>query len=195
MHKIGVLLFLCAFGAANQSKLPPPGFEGREYQSAETRQVSPTVLATWIKRVGPDNERVDVIVLWRGEPGWHLKGNRRGSWSSATRDTHDTSISYGGLNLEMSYNRKRQVITIGRREVDLKPNLNVVLVDPVGTDPARFKIETLAVEPTLPRYGPQLERVLGSSSRIVEFLQCHLSVPDARGRQMLERVCSEITPK
>jgi len=195
MHKTGVLLLLCAFGAANQSKLPPPGFEGREYQATETRYVSPTVLATWIKRVGPERELIDVIVLWRGEPGWHLKGSRRGSSSSATPDVHHTSISYGGLDLDMSFNRKRQLVTIGRREVALKPNLNVVLVDRVGTEPIKFKIETLAVEPSLPRHGPRLERVLGSSPRIVEFLQCHLSLPEPRGKQMIERVCSEITRK
>lgn len=194
MYKTGLLLLLCALEPSQRS-VPPPGFEGRDYQSAETRQVSPTVLATWIKRVAPDSERTDVIVLWRGEPGWHLTGSRRGVSSSAARDTHYTSISYGGLELEMSYNRKRQVVTIGGRKVDLKPNLNVVLVDRVGADPAKFKIETLAVDESLPRHGPQLERVLGGSSRIVEFLQCHLSLPDSRGKQMIERVCAQITGK
>jgi len=95
----------------------------------------------------------------------------------------------------MTYNRQRQVVTIGRRGVDLKPNLNVVLVDRVGSDPAKFKIETLTVAETLPRHGPQLERVLGGSSRIVEFLQCHLSLPDSRGKQMIERVCAQIAEK
>jgi len=99
MHKTGLLLLLCALGASQRS-VPPPGFEGREYHSAETRPVSPTVLATWIKRVAPDSERTDVIVLWRGGPGWHLTGSRRGFSSSATRDTHYTSISYGGLDLK-----------------------------------------------------------------------------------------------
>ena len=195
MKLVSIMMLLATFGPfAGQSPKPPPGFKSSPdgFQGTQTRIVSPTVVATWIKRVYPDRETLDLLVLWRGTPGWFLKGERRGSSGGATQTVVTEQVNYGGLGLQVEFDKQKLTAVVQRRVIDLKPNLNVLLVDRVDSSNVDLTIEPLSIEARVPSRDPQLELLLQRSSRIVEFLQCDVKLPVARDQRAAERVCQNI---
>ena len=124
-----------------QAPRRPPSVVG----PSGSRVVSPAVVATSItkQRQNGDGE-LELLVLWRGSPGWFLESGKDGRSGSVTwggrasgrpgdsRETVDHQVFLGGLALHLQFNMQEQTARVQDIEVSLQ-NANVILVDRVDS--------------------------------------------------------------
>ena len=157
-----------------------------------TGPVSPSVLATTMAAVDAAGRgTLELLVLWRGSPGWFMKGGGGSSSGGSTGPTlggapgpmiRSSWISQGGVNLSVRFDPAAQKAWIQNNEIDLR-DANVILVDgvdsPTGPHVMRaLRIDTdyeTRVEP-LPMAVPA-QTFIRRSPELVEFLQCDVTVP------------------
>ncbi len=173
-------------------RVPPPGANAT---SSGTRVMSPVALVTWIATYGNDGAQVlDLIVLWRGTPGWFARGSGSGTSSGGNAASFHSTIRYGGVDLQLEFEPKARAVQIQAMRVELTGD-NVVLVDRVDTPGGLTVAGTLRVDPSLPIADngyPRIEQVLRRSEEIVSFLQCDARMPDAPTRAILDIVCAKV---
>jgi hypothetical protein len=187
---------LCVLLAAAQAQGPPPGIpdwaRGRPYSGGASQIVSPTVVATLMTRVQNDVHTLELLVLWRGKPGWFLEGNGHRGSGGGSGDVVSAEIEYSGRSLYAAFNRRSRIATIQDRKIDLNPDLNVVLVDKVEGSDAALIFSMARVDPALPAEQPQLPALLKRSDQLREFLQCHLTVSRASAQRTIDRLCAQV---
>jgi hypothetical protein len=163
--------------------------------SSATRVISPVALVTWVAHYGADGtQTLDLLVLWRGAPGWFAKGAGSGTSSGGNSESFHSTIRYGGLELQLELQPQTRFATIQGKPIELQDD-NVVLVDEVGSPGGPFVARTLRVDPELPRTDngyPMIETVLRRSPAIVEFLRCDTRVPDGRAQAVVDRICDQV---
>ena len=173
-------------------RVPPPGVNAT---SSGTRVISPVALVTWVSTYGNDgNQVLDLIVLWRGSPGWFSRGSGSGTSSGGSTASFHSTIRYGGLELQLEFESKTQVAQIQGNAIRLR-NDNVILVDDVDVAGGPRVVGTLRVDPELPRADngyPRIEPVLRRSPEVVTFLQCDTRLPDERVRAVIETICRQV---
>ena len=169
-----------------------------------TGPVSPSVLATTMAAVDAAGRgTLELLVLWRGSPGWFMKGG--GGSSSGGGSTGPTLggapgpmirsswISQGGVNLSVRFDPAAQKAWIQDNEIDLR-DANVILVDDVDSPTGPHVVRALRIDAdyetkveTLPGGPPGRGRTrpmavpaqtfIRRSPELVEFLQCDATVP------------------
>jgi hypothetical protein len=152
-------------------------------------------LVTWVARYGADGgQALDLLVLWRGTPGWFAKGAGSGTSAGGNSESFHSTIRYGGLELEVELQPQTRVATIQGKRIELRDD-NVVLVDDVDSPGGPSVVRTLRVDPELPRTDngyPMIEAVLRRSQAIVEFLGCETRLPDGRAQPIVDRICDQV---
>jgi hypothetical protein len=152
-------------------------------------------LVTWVARYGADGaQTLDLLVLWRGAPGWFAKAGGSGTSSGGNSESFHSTIRYGGLELQLELQPQTRFATIQGKRIELRED-NVVLVDEVDGPSGPSVVRTLHVDPGLPRTDngyPMIEAVLRRSPAIVEFLRCDTRVPDERARAVVDRICDRV---
>src|SRR5262245_59733843 len=113
----------CWAGAGAGQQRPAP-------LSAQTQPLSPAVLATMLSR----GQELELVVLWRGSPGWFLQGSRRGASGGESGGIFSGTLNYGGRELRLSFERDRRTASIQGKSVTLPENANVILVDNVDRE-------------------------------------------------------------
>jgi len=175
--------------AAVASQSSRPRESARVAGSRPTQIMSPVVMASWITEQSSDGvERLQLLVLWRGTPGWFLPDGPSGVSSGGSGGRYQTTITEGDLKLTLDYDSSRRIAMVQGKTIDLARN-NVVFVDKVDSPTGPQVVGTMAVERTMPGSAGQIGLVLRTSSEIMAFLQCEATTTDARKRPMLERLC------
>jgi hypothetical protein len=173
-------------------RVPPPGANAT---SSGTRVISPVALVTWVSTYGNDGIQVlDLIVLWRGSPGWFSRGSGSGTSSGGSTASFHSSIRYGGLDLQLEFEPNTRVAQIQGNAIQLRDD-NVILVDNVDVAGGPTVVGTLRVDPEPPLADngyPRIEPVLRRSPEIVTFLQCDARLPDQRVQAVIETVCRQV---
>jgi hypothetical protein len=183
-----------------------------------TAPVSPSVMATDMCVVDAAGRgTLELLVLWRGSPGWVLKGDGGGSGGGAGRSmgggqspvVRSAWVSQGGVSLSVRFDPAARKVWIQDKELVLD-DANVVLVDGVDSPAGPYVVRTLRIDPeyqtTLesppggrmgrgPRTGPQAvpaQTFIRRSPELVEFLQCDVSVPGLKPyeQQVFDMWCS-----
>jgi len=176
-------------------RMPPPGATAT---SSGTRVISPVALVTWVATYGNDGvHALDLIVLWRGSPGWFSRGSGSGTSSGGSMASFHSTIRYGGLELQLEFESKTRIAQIQGKPVQLHDN-NVILVDDVDVTGGPSVVGTLRVDPSLPIADngyPRIEAVLRRSEEIVSFLRCDARMPDARAQALIDSVCAQVLGK
>lgn len=191
-------LFLGGLLMAAPAQLPPgrrvPS-PGANATSSGTRVISPVALVTWVSTYGNDGIQVlDLIVLWRGSPGWFSRGSGSGTSSRGSTASFHSSIRYGGLDLQLEFEPNTRVAQIQGNAIQLRDD-NVILVDNVDVAGGPTVVGTLRVDPEPPLADngyPRIEPVLRRSPEIVTFLQCDARLPDERVQAVIETVCRQV---
>jgi len=182
-------------GAAQRPPARPPRAGGT---SSATRVISPVALVSWVARYGADGgQTLDLLVLWRGAPGWFATGSGSGTSSGGNSDSYHSTIRYGGLELQLEFQTQTRTATIQGKRIELRDD-NVVLVDEVDSPGGPSVVRTLRVDPELPRTDngyPMIEAVLRRSPAIVEFLRCETRLPEQRAQPILDRICDQVLGK
>ena len=173
-------------------RLPPPGANAT---SSGTRVISPVALVTWVAHYGNDGAQVlDLIVLWRGSPGWFARGSGSGTSSGGSTSSFHSTIRYGGLDLQLEFEAQTRAVRIDGMRVELAGD-NVILVDDVDMPGGLTVASTLRVDPSLPLADngyPRIEAVLRQSGEIVSFLRCDARMPDGRAQAVINSVCAQV---
>src|SRR5687768_7809359 len=90
-------------------RLPPPGVTAT--QSA-TQPISPVAVMTWVTRHGSDGvHTLDLIVVWRGNPGWFMRGSQQSSGGGTAGAVRQT-LRYGDLQLELAFHSTKRTAEI-----------------------------------------------------------------------------------
>jgi hypothetical protein len=156
--------------------------------TAQTQPISPSVLATIVTR----NPVLELVVLWRGEPGWFLAGSGRGAKYSGGNGSFTADLDYGGLQLGLSYDASRRTARVLAKAVSLPEHANVILVDSVDRGAAQTIAGTASVDSHL-EGNSTFASVLGSSPEIVSFLRCDAETPNGdANRKIRSFMCDDL---
>jgi hypothetical protein len=157
---------------------------------AQTRPVSPSVLATLLTR----ERNIELIVLWRGGPGWFGRGDHAGSsGGSGAHGALTTRLDYGGIKLALVYNDRTRTATVQGRTVPLADNANVILVDGVDAAGGPTSIERAVLNTWLDSPNPTLASVFSRSPEVVAFLRCDVGTQSEIATRMVNQlVCDEL---
>lgn len=150
--------------------------------------ISPTVFASWItQRVGNDPEQLQLLVLWRGAPGWYFVPGGRIGGSSTASGTHST-IEYGNVRLTLDYGAG-DAVTINGREVHLGTD-NVIYVDEVDAPTGGRVLRTSRIPSPMPGSAAQIGLAIRDVPDLVAYLQCDARASDPQRQMMIEKLAA-----
>jgi hypothetical protein len=160
------------------------------------RPVSPTVVASWLTR----GDKLTLLVLWRGTPGWFFRGNGNGSGGGGNLRQEFHQIRYGETTLRIEYDFDKETATIARRELSLR-EINVVMVDFVDSVNGPTVVDTRYVDPAVTDTFNASLVVVGREPDLYPYLQCNLSLPGRPGpigqmeQSLISMVCDQLRPR
>jgi len=165
--------------------------------SSSSRVVSPTVVATYRAHENGDGTTIlDLVVLWRGSPGWFMRVNGSSSGSGLYGGFGQTYsyqwAAYGGITLMVEYDSARSTAKIRDREISLT-NANVALIDGVDSDKPTF-LGTQWIDPSLSGTGDPVPTIMKRSPELFDFLRCDLTRPDQAQQMILALICDQMRP-
>jgi len=197
------LSFVLVILLASAGRAESPQAESVEGSSG-SRLVSPSVVATWIvRKEAHGTSQLELLVLWRGTPGWFMRaGSEESSNSDSIQSTEDDrgggtvveQLSYGGLRLELEFDRGKRTARVQNHDVGLE-SANVILVDEVDAVDGPQIAGSLHVDPSFASEPAEVEAIVRRSPEIYEFLRCDASVPDANTQEVIETLCARMKPK
>ena len=160
------------------------------------RVLSPAVVATWTFHQDETGAaQLDLLVLWRGSPGWFTRGGGGGGGGgSGSRGRDDRvvltmQIRYGDVDLELVFDPVARMAQLDERQIPLG-DANVILIDAVDTLPQ--VVGTTRVESTIPESGRRIEMVLRRSNELLEYLRCDVRLSDPNAQEQMEFLCAQI---
>jgi len=152
--------------------------------------LSPVAAATYFLRPGDKRPELQLLVIWRGAPGWFAEGPRSMRFRVDGRVGTTTVVRFGAVELTVAHDPAKKTATIQGRTVELLDN-NVVLVDEVDRPGGGIVVEKLRVDPSVSD-APGIVSVLRRSSRIVSFLRCDVPMAQKEAQAMVNEVCSHL---
>ena len=193
-----IFVALCAVGmqmsaAAQGPPLrQPPTSSGNRTQGG-TQTVSPTVVATHVAGFTSEGARVlELLVLWRGSPAWFTRASGSGTSGGGDGRRYNSTLRYGGLELQLEFDRQSRLAMIQGNRVDLG-NDNVVFVDGVDAVTGLRVVRTLRIDPTMNQdQFPRIDEVMRRSPEILSFLQCDTRLSDPLQQKLADIVCANV---
>lgn len=198
------------FAAALMVAQPFPGGGS----NGGTAPVSPSVMAAEMGVVDMAGRgTLQLLILWRGSPGWFRQGGGSGSGGSMGPGPsliRSEWISQGGLNLTVRFDPAARKVWIQDREIALN-DANVVLVDGVDSPAGPQVVRTLRIGPEYETTmvpapyggpmgpGPQMRAqpvpvhtFIRRSPELIAFLQCDATVTGLQPyeQQVFDMWCS-----
>ena len=202
LRKVQHSLLLGVLASVSLHGQVPP--QPLSWTSAGSRIVSPAVVATCITRHGrTGNGELELVVLWRGSPGWFLKGGQDNGGGSSTwggtsargprgsQGIVEHQAVHGGLELNLHFNRRTRTVQVQGREVVMQ-DANVILVDQVDAGEDLAVVGTRWIDPQVSGPPVRVEQALGRSSELVAFLRCDASLSNPLVQGMVQRICREL---
>jgi hypothetical protein len=185
-RKIGIttgiataLLQSAVFLDARQSTLPGAN---RGHWGSTTSVISPVVVASWFTDRTDGFEELELLVLWRGSPGWFQRPGGAGGTSDGLNGPFYDWLKYGDVTLSVEYDPQHHTARIQDTPLSVANN-NVVFVDDVDAPSGARVAGMTAVPRLMPGSAGQIGLVLRNSPTIMSFLRCDTptSSPRLRG--------------
>ena len=177
---LSVVAGLLAVAIGLQSALP------RSWGGGNT-MVSPTVWASWLtERAGNGPEQLQLLILWRGAPGWYLApgGVRSGRSEDSSGVARHLSIQFGDIHLTLDQ-RAGNAVTVNGREVPVGTD-NVVYVDNVDALAGARVVRTSRIPSKMPGSAGQIGLAIRDAPDILAYLQCEARATDPQRQRMIE---------
>jgi hypothetical protein len=177
-----------------------PQPEGVETSSG-SHPVSPAVVATWIVRREPRaSAELDLLVLWRGEPGWFMAegaGESRGVTMTAegedSRGIVVEHLTYGDVRLNFEFDQRKRTARVQDQEITLG-SANVILVDEVDGETGPRIAGSLEVDPRFPDAPDDIAVIIRRNPELYAYLRCDAKLPDATVQTMIDTLCARMNP-
>ena len=162
----------------------------RDQASCQYNIVSSTVVAAYCSHREGNNELVDLLIAWRGQPGWFGDGATGGSgkrrFGAGTNGRVSQSAVYNDVTIAFDADFDAGTVAIGDVTVTLR-GVNAILIDQVERADPRPMSTRLWIEPDLP-LGVNVNLVMAQRSReLREFIRCEVPMPAASPRRMVPR--------
>jgi len=211
------MLFVSLLAGCGGEKRPAaptaPASEQQQWSlgatSMATWAISPTVMVTFITRgestrpqpppspppSGPVT--LELMVLWRGAPGWFLKGGQQSSSGGGDDKGHvNVRLEQAGVVLEVNLDRPMGMAHIGGQEVVLG-DANVIMVDDVDVPGGLHVAGTRSVDPRTQALPDGVYTVLRGAPDLISFLRCEARLPEPAGfmQQVLDASCARMVVK
>ena len=202
MARNGVLVFrvfllLLASATVIRSEQPESrqATERGSYTGSYTRIISPVAAVTVITSGRSSVDRVlELVVLWRGSPGWFFKSDGSGTSGGGSGTTFSGTIRFGEVTLYLKFDFSTRVVSIDDGKPIAMKDANVLLVDGVDSPGGMSGFHTLQVGSVIDD-DRRIEPVLKSSARILEFLRCDVRLDDPGRDAAVQRICASILGK
>ena len=150
-----------------------------------------SVLALWMSHQDEKGLAVlDVLALWRGEPGWCLHGPRFFGGSGDLAAT-SAKAQIAGLDLTASLRPGARSVDVLGQTVSLADGRNVLLIDHIDGPAAGVTIDTRSIDPHLESSGP-ITPVLRRTPELKAFLRCGTPLADSSLQPVADRLCALI---
>jgi hypothetical protein len=169
--------------------------------SGVDRVLSPTVVATWISHQDESGtSQLDLLVLWRGAPGWFMQGEGGGagggvgSLGANGASVFTSRIRYGYVDVALVFDSLARNVQVNGREIALG-DANVILLDGVDAALGPQVFGTHRVEPTIPEGERRIEMVLRRSTELLDYLRCDVRLPDPNAQEQMEFLCAQVLGK
>jgi len=170
-------------GHAQRSNAPISG----QFTFGATGVISSVVVAEWFTSRRASTEQLELLVLWRGSPGWFLQPGGSGHSGSGADDPHYTWIKYGSVTLSLDFDPAKRTVTVQGKNVVLADN-NVLFVDDVDGPTGPHVTGTMTIARSMPGSAGQIGLVLQKSPRIMSFLRCD-AASESPQKAFLESLC------
>jgi hypothetical protein len=151
--------------------------------SSNNTMVSPTVFASWITRSAGNDSRLQLLVLWRGTPGWYFVPGGRIGGGSNTAGSH-WSIEYGNVHLTLDFGAG-DTVAINGHDVHLGTD-NVIYVDDVDAPSGARVIRTSRIPSQMPGSPAQIGLAIRDVPDLVTYLRCDARASDPERQKMIE---------
>jgi hypothetical protein len=151
---------------------------------------SSVVVVSWIID-GVQKEKLRLLVLWRGKPGWIVTApdRTRAAAGSSPADVTGGPITqhldFGSVSLTLLFDARTNTVQIAGRRVALGTN-NVVFVDDVDRADGPHIVKTLSLDAGDSASALQIDDLFRRSAELREFLRCDLNT--GRGQSLHETV-------
>lgn len=192
-------LFLLALASATVTGSEPSdsrqATERGSYTGSYTRIISPVAAVTVITSGRSSVDRVlELVVLWRGSPGWFFKSDGSGTSGGGSGTTFSGTIRFGELTLYLKFDFSTRVVSIDDGKPIAMKDANVLLVDGVDSPAGMSGFHTLRVASVIEDQR-RIEPVLKSSAQILEFLRCDVRLDHPGRDAAVQRICAAILGK
>jgi hypothetical protein len=163
------------------------------------RPVSASVFASWLTR----GNRLALLVLWRGSPGWFWRADSGASGGGGTIEQFSHTIREGGLTFRIDYDFARNTAVIAGQELSLT-STNVVLADYVDSPAGATIVGTRYVNPDFPSSSDWTDAAIVTIQRepeLFDYLQCHVALPQSSDRLaemkqgLVTKLCDLMRPR
>ena len=167
-------------------------------RSSGSGVVSPTVVATAVVAYpAVDQAELQLLVLWRGKPGWFTNGRSGSSSGGSSGNGVEAPLvhlaTYGDVSLDLSFSAAAHKAIIDGTDVPLPPDDNVILVDDVDSAPRVVRtlhIDSHAQVDSSTRAVPTQE-FIKRSPILIDYLQCNIELPGPI-QEMMKMICARL---
>ena len=186
-------LIVTGLPVTGAQQTPPPQPPGGQGGGGGTTPTSAAVMTTFVTRVTPSGDALELIILWRGTPGWFTGGRLSSSSGGTSKDGWRNRFSQGGLEFEAALDFKTRIANVQGQIIKLG-GANVILVDGVDSPKGARVAGTLTVDGRLgDGDGPfRILPVLARSKEIRDYLRCDTALAEERLQERLAPVCARI---
>lgn len=183
---IGIFVVI-HFAAAAQPQRPSPAAR-RPSPRTDTTPVSGTTVATLVTK---DGSAVDLLVLWRGTPGWFMTSDYQAS-RGGSAPLYDGTIYFNGHLFNWDINFVTRVAHVAGSRLDLKSR-NVVLVDGMDAPAGPRIVNTLTVDEDPSVTFPDMRPLVWRIPALVAYLQCDQQFSDPKVQMIHAFQCTFLT--
>ena len=160
---------------------------GSRSSGGATSVISPVVVAQWFTSRRGTTEQLELLVLWRGTPGWFLQPGGSGGSGFGASSPDYTWIKYGSVTLSLDFDATKRTATVQGQNVPLADN-NLLFVDDVDGPTGPRVTGTMAIPRAMPGSSGQIGPVLAKSLRIMSYLRCDAG-SESPQKALLEPLC------
>jgi hypothetical protein len=170
---------------------------GQAQRESGEGAMSSGVIGSWMTHAeDAGTSALDLLILWRGTPGWLFRSDGRGGSVSGHQgfgsNTGTQTVWAGGRALSWTFDLTAKTITILGQSFSLA-QVNVVLVDDADSPQGSRVVRALRIDPTYQGDALHFELAVRRSPELLEFLQCDAQLSDARQQALTAVICARFT--
>jgi SnoaL-like domain len=184
-----VILVAALFWSAAQPQQPAAeAVRTGSRATTRTQWVSGSTVATLVTE---DGSAVDLLVLWRGTPGWFMTPDYQPS-RGGSGPRFEGTLFFGGHLFNWDIDFVTRIAHVAGSRLDLKGQ-NVVLIDGIDAPAGPRIVKTLKVDEDPSVNFPDLGTLVWRIPELATYLQCDQHFSDSKVQMLHALACTPVT--